>query len=234
MMARGGMKWAAVLAAGALSAGTVHSQAPAVEEPAKVLDGLDLQNLPMQGDPAADVVLVEFADFDCPYCRIYAGTTRIQINDEYVRTGKIRYVFVNFPLAEHSGALQLAAAGECARRQGKFWPLHDELFVHLEPRAHRRLQHAVANVGIDAVSFADCVKDPQVRSIVQHGLRLGERLGVQGTPWFFIGRVNENHWTDVTHVFGARPLENFRSILEPLLAPTQQPRESPRPGTELR
>ncbi|MDB6101249.1 MAG: oxidoreductase [Gammaproteobacteria bacterium] len=212
------MKWCVLLAAGMLAVGVAQCETPPAEDSAHVLAELDLQQLPTQGDAAAGVVIVEFADFQCPYCRSYAAATMAAINDKYVHTGKVRYVFVNFPLDGHPRAPELAVAGECARRQGKFWALHDELFLRLKPDDRHLVRHAAANIGLDSPTFERCLKDPGVRQGIQVGQRLGERLGVQGTPWFFIGRVEANRWTEVTHVFGARPLEEFEKILAPLLA----------------
>jgi protein-disulfide isomerase len=212
-----GNKWGVLLAA-ALAASVGNSQTGASEEAAQALAGLDLQHLPTQGDPSAGIVMVEFADFQCPYCRSYAASTMEAIKDKYVRTGKVRYVFVNFPLAGHPQAPQLAIAAECARQQGKFWDLHDALYLRLKPDDRHLLRHAAANLGLDSAAFERCLKDPAVRRDIQAGMQLGERLGVQGTPWFFIGRVESNRWSEVTHLFGARPIEEFESILTPLLS----------------
>jgi protein-disulfide isomerase len=140
-----------------------------------------------------------------------------QIVDKYVRTGKVRYVFAQFPLDEHKQARMLAAAARCAHLQGKFWPMHDTLFRNQEPIDESALQQRAADVGLNAPDFTHCLHDSATSSAINAEKRLGERLGVQGTPWFVIGRGGDGHWSDVSQAFGARPFEFFDHALGELL-----------------
>jgi protein-disulfide isomerase len=182
-----------------------------------VLSKADLRQLPTLGDPSASVLVLEFGDFECPYCRQHAATTMAEISDKFVRTGKVRYVFAQFPLDEHKEARLLAAAARCAHLQGKFWPMHDTLFRGQEPADAAALQQLAAQMGLSPADFGRCLQDSSTSTEINAEKHLGERLGVQGTPWFVIGRGGDGHWSDVTQAFGARPFEFFDHAISGLL-----------------
>jgi protein-disulfide isomerase len=139
------------------------------------------------------VAIVEFTDFQCPYCAAYAQQTYPIVRDTLVKPGGVQYVVLNFPLeAIHPLALKAGEAAECVARQGKFWEMHDRLFGEpsaLDPTALG--VHAKA-LGVDSDGFEQCLKDGEVLKQVRADEAEGRRLGVRATPSFFFGTVSKD------------------------------------------
>src|SRR5881296_4463081 len=120
------------------------------------------------GRPGAPVTVYEMSDFQCPYCRTFALTTLPALEQEYVTTGKVRLVYINLPLTKiHANAAAAAAAGMCAARQGRFWPMHDLLFRHQadwaglgKPRSY--LLALGDSASLDRARFSACLASPEV------------------------------------------------------------------------
>jgi protein-disulfide isomerase len=221
------VKWTILLSLSLLASAAAPGKHLSSRDMAVALSSTDLGQFPAQGDPAASVVLLEFASFECPYCRRHAEATFPQIVDKFVRTGKIRYVFVYFPLDESDLERQLSTAAQCAQRQGRFWEMHDALFHDAPVADSTGLARSVAAIGLDAPEFQRCAHDAGVIAAIGAGKKLRERFGVRGTPWFVMARGGDGHWTDVSSTFGARPFEFFDSALSDLLGSSQ--REDHRP-----
>jgi protein-disulfide isomerase len=217
-------RWVPVLMAIGLLAGALQGKPLDPQKSARVLSKADLASLPMLGDSASEVVIVEFADFECPYCRQHAGTTMPKLVDKYVRTGKVRYVFAHFPIDDHANAKRLATLAQCAHAQGKFWPLHEQLFRMQGSLSESSLDDLEKQVGLDTTELARCVRDPKISATIDASRRLGTQLGVEGTPWFVIGRNTAGHWSEVSQVFGARPAEFFAAVIDKLLDQDSGPR----------
>lgn len=162
-------------------------------------------DLPSKGPATAPVLIEEFSEFQCPFCRRVQPTLR-ELQDRY--PGKLRFVFRNFPLAFHEHADLAARAGVAALLQGKFWPYHDFLFE--EGRLGREdLIAAAAKVGLDVQQFRADLDDARVASTVARDLGRGRDLGVTGVPHFRInGRV----------VSGAQPVHVFAATIDEELA----------------
>jgi len=151
-------------------------------------------------------VLIEFSDYQCPFCARYARETLPQIEREYISTGKVKYVFRDFPIESiHKDAVRAAAAAHCAGDQGKYWEMHDRLFANqakLRPADFK--EHAVA-VGLDAAAFAQCLESGRETARVRKDAEEAARYGVTGTPAFFVnGRP----------VIGAQPYEAFAVVID--------------------
>ena len=157
------------------------------------------------GDGPADapVTIVEFSDFECPFCAQGAPIAR-QLVAKY--PGQVRVVFRDFPLDFHAGAHGAAIAARCAGRQRRFWPMHDRLFAQ-QDRLDRvaLVEHGRTIDGIDAAAFEKCLDDPAVRAEVDADIEAGKRAGVTGTPAFFINGIG---------LAGAQPLEAFSAIID--------------------
>ncbi len=182
---------------------------------------LRIDGAAIKGSAIAKLILIEFSDFECPFCERYVRESYPQIERDYVSTGKVRYVFRHFPLERiHPRAMKAGEAGECARLQGKFWPLHDRLFANqklLEPPA--LVEHARA-VGLDLKSFETCLNG-QAASAVRADLDAGARAGVTGTPTFFVGFAqNDGSVHVVEKLVGAVPYASFQSVLNKMLTLT--------------
>lgn len=155
------------------------------------------------GGANAPVTLVEFSDFQCPFCQSVAPTLK-RIKDTY--GDKVRIVWKDFPLTQiHPEAFKAAEAGNCAREQGKFWEMHDRLFANQNALRPEDLKAHAAAVGVDAAKFNACLDSAKYSERVQQQMATGTRLGINSTPTSFInGR----------QLSGARPYEAFVSVID--------------------
>lgn len=157
------------------------------------------------GEEKAEVMMVEFSDFQCPFCARYAKETFPQIGKEYIKTGKVRYIFHHFPLSFHQYAQKAAEASECAGEQGKFWEMHDKIFENQEKISVADLKKYALELGLNSSDFNSCLDSGKFKNKVQTDLNLGQSVGVQGTPAFFInGQL----------VSGAQPFANFKTLID--------------------
>ena len=145
---------------------------------------------PSAGPADAPITIVEFADFQCPFCRRMEPTLK-KVMAEYPK--QVRLVYRQFPLSEiHPQALHAAEAALCAKRQGKFWEMHDAIFTDSAPLGTDSLRAIAARVGLDEDAFEQCVRDPEVDKAINVDLHAGEELGVRATPTLFVnGRFLE-------------------------------------------
>jgi protein-disulfide isomerase len=192
--------------------GVTHPTAPATEValPANTL--LDVARLPVLGSQTAPVVIVEFADFQCPYCRRHYGGVFKDLKKEFIDTGVVAYAFVNLPMESiHPQARFLADVGICAGRQGRFWQMHDLLFER-DIDNDTGVQQAAAELGLQSGPMMECLQDD-----VSLGQRIDEDMGmaralrVNSTPTFAFGRLQGNgRALLVAAIHGAQPLTAFR------------------------
>ena len=187
---------------------------------------MDLRNsaYPVLGNARAGVAIVEFSDFECPYCRRHQKTTVPGLVEKYTDSGKARYVAVNFPLGMHAQAGPAAIAGACAHQQGAYWKMRQFLFDNQTSLTAETYLKGAADLGLNGDQFSACLQSPGVAARVRDEVRLGESLGVQGTPAFVIGRVREGVLTNATLISGAQPLASFEQVIDPLLAEAAAPR----------
>lgn len=145
-----------------------------------------------------------------------------QIESEYIKTGKVKYVVLDFPLESiHKNAFKAAEAARCAWDQGKFWEMHDRLFANQQALAPDNLpQHAQA-LGLDVSRFQQCLDSGQYAARIRKDLADGQNAGVTGTPGFFLGVTEPNSPTvKVLRVLkGAQPYANFKEAIDSLLSP---------------
>ncbi len=157
---------------------------------------------PARGPESAPVTIVEFSDFQCPFCSRASKTV-----DEVVKAypNQVRVVFRQFPLDFHPQAPKAAEAALCAADQGKFWEYHDVLFENQKALEVPQLQEYAQTVGLDAVKFNECLESGKQAEVVKADLEAGKKVGVSGTPAFFINGIM---------LSGAQPLEEFKSVID--------------------
>jgi len=215
----------ATVPAVAAPAGGAPAAAPAVD-PADLPVGVDAEGNFYRGDPDAAVKLVEFSEFECPYCARHVMETEPQVRDTYIATGQVVHTFRHFPLDFHANAMPAAMATYCAGQQDPklFWELHDWLFENqaawtgaTDGAAQFRTQ-AVALGAVEA-EYDLCVADPASLARIEQDLQEGMTRGVQGTPAFFI-----NEW----FISGAYPFSEFQDKIEKAKA-GQVPPPTPTP-----
>lgn len=173
-----------------------------------------LENLadddPYLGNPEAPVTIVEFADFQCPFCARLHADALPKIIDKYVKTGKAKFIYRDFPLRSiHAMAEKAAEAGVCAHKQGKFWPYHDLIYTRQSQLNEENLKVWARELGLNIDMFSQCLDSGKYAAEVEKDLNAGVAAGVEGTPGTFInGRL----------VAGAVPFESFAKIIEEELA----------------
>ena len=173
---------------------------------------------PMLGRANAPVTLVEFSDYQCPFCQRFFATTLLALKKDYIETGKLRYVLRDFPLEMHPHARKAAEAAHCAGEQGKYWEMHDVLFQHQQALAPPQLAEHARTVGVDEPKFAECLSSGRYATRVERGLTDGAAAGVQGTPGFVVGRTQAGDVVEGTLIRGAQPVEAFRRVIDQILA----------------
>lgn len=146
------------------------------------------------GNPAATVWLIEAGDFECPVCRTWHVESFPTIEREYIRTGKIRFAFVNYPVAQHRNAVPAASAAMCAAAQGKFWPMHDALYARqtawsAQSKPGATFREMANAVHVDLKEWNDCVSHERVAPLITADHDRLRDSGVHGTPTFFIGKI---------------------------------------------
>jgi protein-disulfide isomerase len=166
---------------------------------------VDVTGQPFIGNEDAKVTIVEFSDFQCPYCE-KGYTTMKEVLANYPEDVKI--VFINFPLSFHEYAQKAAEAGECAFAQGKFEEYHDMLFENQDALTLDDLKKYAVDLGLDTEAFNTCLDSDEMASKVEDDMAYGSELGVSGTPAFFINGQK---------ITGARPYTDFETAIEEAL-----------------
>lgn len=164
------------------------------------------------GNKDAPVIVIEFSDFQCPFCRKFWNETLPQIKKEYIDTGKVKFVYRDFPLSFHAGAQPAAEGAECARDQGKFWELHDKIFEEQAKQGSGTIQFEKSDVikwaskiELNMSKFNQCLDSGKYKQEVEKDIADGAAAGVTGTPATFInGRI----------VIGAQPFAAFKIIID--------------------
>ena len=189
--------------------GTPPTPAPLPTTPVSIADA------PNRGSEGAEVVLIEYSEFKCPYCGRFAQDTWPSLVRKYVEPGKVRVVFRHFPLDQlHPFARTAAQAAACADLQGKFWPLHDLMFKNQAQLDAVELANHAKAIGLDTGRSSACVATEGERR-VKADETSGISLGVTGTPTFFIGIVQSDGGVLLKQrLAGAQPLTQFETALD--------------------
>jgi protein-disulfide isomerase len=173
---------------------------------------------PFKGSQDAPITIVEFSDFQCPFCSRFFQQTLPQLEQNYIVTGKVKFVYRDLPLDSlHPNARPTHIAAECADEQGKFWQYHDILFenqTQWNKLASQDLDDTLVqyaqDLGLDVSSFKACLNSPEIADEVNKDYLEATRYGVSGTPTFFIGNEKDGF----TKLVGAQPFTAFESQIE--------------------
>lgn len=199
--------------------GPATGAAPARPEIPVPTEPLSLDGAPTLGSHTADVVVIEFSDFECPYCSRFAEQTMPALKTQYIDSGRVQLAFRHLPLANHARARPAAASAVCAARQGRFWPMHDTLFASRQRLADDDLRTHASASGLDLGPFEACLAGDAPLD-VERDLEAARALQITGTPTFLIGRRTTGGQVQVTEIIrGAVPLAEFARVLDGLLAP---------------
>jgi protein-disulfide isomerase len=160
---------------------------------------------PIKGLENAPVTIIEFSDFECSYCEIFYTQTLPLIEKNYIKTGKVRLVYRDFPLEFHNNAQKAAEAAKCADEQGKFWEYHDTLFNNQKALDISSLMLYAKELTLNETTFNDCLNSGRMAPRVQNDLNDGLGYGISGTPTFFINGIQ---------LVGAQPYSVFKQVID--------------------
>ena len=191
-------------------------QAPSAKpsQPIKI----SMDDDPVRGSPDAPITIIEFSDFQCPFCARFHVQTLPSILEEYVDSGKVNLVYRDFPIQSiHPNALPAAVAAECANEQGMYWQYHDTLFEKQNNWAKLDTGSALSefsqyasDIGLVKDQFDSCLGSGKYLQEVQHDLSDGRDYDITGTPGFFIG----NEQIGFVKIDGAQPFDSFKKIID--------------------
>ena len=168
------------------------------------------------GRADAPLLMVEFTDYECPFCRQFHLTAFEQIRKNYIEPGKLRYVSRDFPLEFHKNALRAAVAGRCGAEQGKFWELRHSMIANASKLQPEDILGYAKGLSLDAGKLRGCMESGRLLAAVEADMDEGRAAGVSGTPTFLIGRLANGRLEGVRLV-GAQPYIVFAAKLDQLL-----------------
>jgi len=164
------------------------------------------------GNKNAKVTIIEFSDYQCPFCRTFWKDSLSQIIKDYVNTGKAKFIYRDYPLSFHPMAVPSAQAAECADDQGKYWDMHDKMFSEQTKLGQGTVTYTVQDlkkwavqIGLDANKFNQCLDSGKYKAEVEKDFADGQAAGVSGTPTTFINGRS---------LVGAQPYATFKAIIE--------------------
>jgi len=182
---------------------------------------IELGDVTFQGDSNAPVTLIEFSDYQCPYCSRHAKMVMPQLVNKYVDTGKVRFVMREYPIARlHARAIPASEAALCAGDQGQYWGMHDALFANQKANTDENFQQMAADLGLDTTKFKACMDSDKFMEQINADVAEGQKLGVSGTPSFVVGLTDPTDPSKVhltKFIRGAQGLPAFSAAIDELL-----------------
>ncbi|MBI5185258.1 MAG: DsbA family protein [Nitrospinae bacterium] len=187
-------------------------------EPTQAVE-MGMGDSPILGRKDAPLTLMDFSDFQCPFCGRFQKDTLPKIKEKYIDTGKVKYVFRDFPLLKmHPQALKASEAVRCAGDQDGYWKMHNLIFQNQRKVDKDDLKGYAKELGLDAKKFEDCLDKGKYEEKVKKDIEAGEKAGVQGTPSFVLGRASKDGVIKGKLIVGAQPYEEFQKHIEEFLA----------------
>ncbi|MEK7673450.1 MAG: DsbA family protein [Patescibacteria group bacterium] len=188
-------------------------QAQEEENKPKLIEGDHTDDDPVLGDKDAPITIVEFSDYECPYCGAFYNDAYPKIRSEYIDTGKVKLVFRDYPLSFHPNAYPAALFAECVRDQkgdGAYFAVHDQIFETIENGFdYDSMSKFAVGIGADQAQLKTCFDSEKFKEEIAQDQADGQALGITGTPGFIV-----DGWA----VKGAQPFESFQQIIEAGLA----------------
>ena len=175
---------------------------------------------PTLGQADAPVTIVEFSDYQCPYCKRFTLQVFPQLKRDYIDTGKVRYVFRDFPLTQiHPQAAKAHESAHCAGEQDRYWDMHDVLFQNQKDLSLPALSRNAEAIGLDVATFESCLERGQHAAAIQQDIQDGAKAGVRGTPSFIIGKSGTGDTITGTLIRGAQAFAKFQQVIEAVQKP---------------
>lgn len=173
---------------------------------------------PMMGATSAKIGVVEFSDYQCPYCRTFHMAVLPELKKNYIDTGKVIFVSRDAPMDFHPMAEPAAIAANCADEQGAYYPMQEDLYAQQNRFGNEFYLELARKRGLDIKRFETCLHDPAQQQEVRRDAAFAAELGVEGTPTFFIGRIDGDHLVDAVPVVGAQAYGAYMQWIERLLS----------------
>jgi len=203
-----------------------QAAAPAPAAPAKPeIVTVPIGDGPSLGKEDAPVVLVEFTDFQCGFCKRFHDETFPALKKSFVDSGKVRVLTRNLPLSFHAQAEPAARAAFCASQQKKFWPMYEELFKISNSLSAEAIEKAATEIGLNLDAFHKCVDKPETKAAVAADGKIAEGVAISGTPTFVIGKAENGKITGLK-VVGAQSQATFEAEINNALASAGAPRKT--------
>ena len=225
--------WAGFVGVGALAAqgdvpdlpvgrslGTTATQMPPAMTAPPLIPQISIGANPVLGDATAPVTIVEFIDYQCPFCQGFAKETYPKLKANYIDTGKVRYVARDFPLPKHEHARPAAIAAACAREQGRFWEMHDALLTAGVTLTEEVITGEGRKLGLDPLKFEACRSDALQGKRLDTDFKAGREFGVNGTPSFLVG-ASAGDIAKGRLLQGDEDYAEFEKVLAGYLAPKE-------------
>lgn len=169
------------------------------------------------GNKSAEYALVEFMDYQCPYCVRHARNVFPKIKERYIDSGKLQYVVRDYPLSFHSQGKPAAIAAACAGKQNKFWEMHNVLAEQSRELRSGVYTSFAQQLDLDVQAFTLCMQDKLVAQHVDEDIAYGNVIGVNGTPRFYIGKIKGDAIVDVVAISGARSFDTFDQAIREMV-----------------
>jgi protein-disulfide isomerase len=209
-----------------LEKGSNNAQPTAVAQPPQVTKGVaSVDDDPILGDKNAPITIIEFSDYECPFCKRHFESTHPELVKRYIDTGKVKLVFRDFPLSFHDPmATKEAVAATCAREQGgdkKYFEFHDEIFKRTTSNGKglddAKIQTIASDLKLNMKTFTSCLSNTAKADEVKKDVADGSAAGASGTPTFLIGKSTSDGKIDGDLLVGAQPFAAFQAVIDPLL-----------------
>jgi protein-disulfide isomerase len=192
-----------------------QAKAPQAQEEQVVKAKVNLEGFAMLGSKEAPLTIVEFTDYQCPFCQRFHTTAFPELKKNYIDTGKVRFYSRDMPLDFHPDAMRAAEAARCASDQGQFWQLRDVMGANPNKLDMDSLVADVTNLKMDVKAFRACVESEKYKSAVQTDVMEAMKIGANGTPTFVVGKSTPNG-VDGELMVGAQPYPMFDQKLQEL------------------
>ncbi len=173
---------------------------------------------PMLGATSAKIGVVEFSDYQCPYCRTFHTAVLPELKKNYIDTGKVLFVSRDAPMDFHPMAEPAAIAANCAGEQAAYYPMQEDLYLQQNRFGTEFYLELARKHGLDIKRFETCIHAPAQQQEVRRDAAYAAELGVEGTPTFFIGRIEGEQLVDAVPVVGAQPYGAYMQWIERLLS----------------
>ena len=188
----------------------------APQEPPVQKAKMSLEGMPMLGVKTAPITIVEFTDYQCPYCQRFHVATYPELKKTYIDTGLVRFFSRDMPLDFHANALRAAQAGRCANEQGKFWQLRDVMSANPNNLDMASILKFAGDLKMDGAALKSCIESDKYKIPVQKDMLEAMSIGANGTPTFVVGRTTPEG-VDGELMVGALPFQAFDEKLKSLL-----------------